>query len=114
MSSVKRLDIYRGADLVGSLYDEQPMRFVYDDNWRHHHKEAISPNISLSQAEHSGQAVEAYFENLLPEAMLVLIDQVAHDLNQVAAVGTEKTMVERLHQYITGNTKGFQKRIFSE
>ncbi|MFA6041670.1 MAG: type II toxin-antitoxin system HipA family toxin, partial [Methylophilus sp.] len=32
------------------------------------HKEAISPIIGLSQVEHSGQAVESYFENLLPEA----------------------------------------------
>lgn len=54
--------------LVGTLLDESPIKFVYDAIWRQKDQEAISPNIGLSQAEHSGQAVEAYFENLLPEA----------------------------------------------
>ena len=68
MSDVKKLEIYKGADLVGTLYDEHPMKFVYDDAWHRHHKRAISPNLSLANPVHSGEAVEAYFENLLPEA----------------------------------------------
>lgn len=68
MSSPKKLLVYRGEALVGTLLDESPIKFVYDAIWQQKHREAISPNIGLSQAEHSGQAVEAYFENLLPEA----------------------------------------------
>lgn len=68
MSVVKKLAIYRDNELVGTLLDESPIKFVYDTAWRQNHQEAISPNIGLTQAEHSGQAVESYFENLLPEA----------------------------------------------
>jgi serine/threonine-protein kinase HipA len=68
MSAVRKLAVYRDETLVGLLIDESPIKFVYDATWRQHHQEAISPNIGLSQAEHSGQAVESYFENLLPEA----------------------------------------------
>lgn len=68
MSPVRKLAVYRNDELVGLLLDESPIKFVYDASWRQHHHEAISPNIGLSQAEHSGQMVDAYFENLLPEA----------------------------------------------
>jgi serine/threonine-protein kinase HipA len=91
MSIAKRLDVYRGADLVGALYDEYPIRFVYDETWRHHNKESVSPNISLSQTEHSGQAVEAYFENLLPEAgirdLLKLKHQVTTTFGLLCVIG---------------------------
>lgn len=68
MSIVNKLAVYRNGVLVGTLFDETPIKFIYDALWLQNHQEAISPNISLSQAEHSGQAVESYFENLLPEA----------------------------------------------
>ena len=68
MSAVRKLAVYRDDALVGILIDESPIKFVYDVAWRQNHQEAISPNIGLSQAEHSGLAVESYFENLLPEA----------------------------------------------
>lgn len=68
MNEPKKLLVYRGEALVGTLLDESPIKFVYDANWQQKHQEAISPNIGVSQAEHSGEIVEAYFENLLPEA----------------------------------------------
>lgn len=68
MSAPKKLVVYREGVLVGTLLDESPIKFVYDATWHKKYQEAISPNIGLSQAEHTGQAVEAYFENLLPEA----------------------------------------------
>ena len=68
MSAVRKLAVYRDDVLVGSLLDESPIKFVYNPAWRKNHQEAISPNISLSQVEHAGVAVESYFENLLPEA----------------------------------------------
>lgn len=68
MSEVKKLAVYRDDALVGMLLDESPIKFAYDDSWLQNHQEAISPYINLSQAEHSGQSVETYFENLLPEA----------------------------------------------
>jgi serine/threonine-protein kinase HipA len=68
MSAPKKLLVYRDEALVGMLLDELPIKFVYDAAWRQKHKEAISPIIGISQVEHSGQVVESYFENLLPEA----------------------------------------------
>lgn len=68
MNATKKLFVYRDKALVGTLLDESPIKFIYDASWRENHQEAISPNIGISQAEHSGQAVESYFENLLPEA----------------------------------------------
>lgn len=68
MGASKKLFVYRDNALVGTLIDESPIKFVYDATWRQNHQEPISPNMGLSQVEHSGQTVEAYFENLLPEA----------------------------------------------
>lgn len=68
MATIKKLDIYRENQLVGTLFDEAPIKFVYDATWQKSHQVGISPQIPLSQAEHSGQNVESYFENLLPEA----------------------------------------------
>jgi serine/threonine-protein kinase HipA len=68
MSATRKLAVYRDTELVGTLFDEAPIRFVYDPSWRQNHQEAVSPNIRLSEAEHSGPTVDAYFENLLPEA----------------------------------------------
>lgn len=68
MATIKNLDIYRENQLVGTLFDEAPIKFVYDATWQKSHQVGISPQIPLSQAEHSGQNVESYFENLLPEA----------------------------------------------
>lgn len=91
MSVVKRLAVYRDDRLVGTLLDESPIKFVYDAAWRRNHQEAISPNINLSQAEHSGQTVESYFENLLPEAgirdLLKLKFQVTSTFGLLSVIG---------------------------
>jgi len=68
--SVKKLAVYRDQTLVGTLFDETPLRFVYDAAWRERSHGSISPNIDMAQAEHTGLAVESYFENLLPEASI--------------------------------------------
>lgn len=70
MNVAKRPEVYRGAELVGYLYNDHPIRFAYDETWCLHHTEYVSPNIGIYQPEHSGKAVEAYFENLLPEASI--------------------------------------------
>ncbi len=91
MSMVKKLAVYRDDELVGTLFDESPIKFIYDTVWRQNNQQAISPNINLSQAEHSGQAVESYFENLLPEAgirdLLKLKFQVTTTFGLLAVIG---------------------------
>jgi serine/threonine-protein kinase HipA len=91
MSATRKLAVYRVTELVGTLFDEAPIRFVYDTSWRQNHQEAISPNIKLSEAEHSGLAVDAYFENLLPEAgirdLIKLKYQVTTTFGLLGAIG---------------------------
>lgn len=45
--------------------------------------------------------------------LLGKLDETSEDINTVAAIGTEKTMVERLNLHIASNTKRFQKRLFT-
>ncbi|MGS1110283.1 HipA domain-containing protein [Achromobacter anxifer] len=68
MTVADALDIYHANRKVGRLFDERPLRFVYDDawlNWAGAH--AISPSVPLRGGDHAGDAVHAFFENLLPE-----------------------------------------------
>lgn len=68
MSNVDALDLYRDGQKVGRLFDEQPLRFAYDDAWiAHPDARPISPSIPLVQGDQSTEAVHAFFENLLPE-----------------------------------------------
>lgn len=91
MSTTKKLFVYRGETLVGTLLDESPIKFVYDVAWRKNYQEAISPNIGLSEIEHSGESVESYFENLLPEAgirdLLKLKYQTTTTFGLLSAIG---------------------------
>lgn len=88
---MRKLAVYRNTELVGTLLDQSPIKFIYDSAWLQNHQEAISPNINLSQAEHSGQAVESYFENLLPEAgirdLLKLRYQVTSTFGLLSVIG---------------------------
>lgn len=90
MSNAETLHIYQGDTLVGTLHDEQPLRFSYTESWHKHHP-AISPSLDTSQAEHAGNNVEAYFENLLPEAsireLLKLRYQVSSTFGLLKAIG---------------------------
>ena len=71
MPTTNVLNVFRGAELVGSLFDEEPMRFVYADRWlQKPETKCIAPDMEIKAAEHTGAAVVAYFENLLPEAAI--------------------------------------------
>lgn len=91
MAGVKSLHVYRDSALVGALFDETPVRFVYDAAWRQSHLTGISPQLPLARAESSGPAVESYFENLLPEAgireLLKLKYQVTSTFGLLSAIG---------------------------
>lgn len=50
-----QLDLYLGTDQMGSLYDTEPPQFAYVDAWL---------------ARPQPTAVQAFFENLLPEGEL--------------------------------------------
>lgn len=68
MIKADALDLYQDGHKVGRLFDEQPLRFVYDDAWlSHRDARPISPSIPLLHGDQSSEAVHAFFENLLPE-----------------------------------------------
>lgn len=53
---------------MGRLFDERPLRFVYDKAWMSASDAyPISPAMPLTQHDHAGEVVHAFFENLLPE-----------------------------------------------
>lgn len=79
MKTTRALKLFLGDVLVGTLLDETPLKFEYDYSWLNQaHATPISPNISLSPQTHAGEAVEAYFENLLPEAGLRDLLKIKH------------------------------------
>jgi serine/threonine-protein kinase HipA len=45
--------------------------------------------------------------------LLEVLNGISDEINAMASLGTEKTMVERLNQHIASNTKSFQKRLFT-
>ncbi|MBD3894649.1 type II toxin-antitoxin system HipA family toxin [Halomonas sp. ML-15] len=71
MASNDALELYHGHRHVGRLHDAQPLRFEYAPAWLGHSEAvSLSPSLPLSQQVHAGDAVLAYFENLLPEGDL--------------------------------------------
>lgn len=77
MREAKKLDIYREQQLVGTLFNEEPIKFVYSSSYQ---GRILSPNLPLSQATHSGLAVESYFENLLPESTIREVLKLRHQV----------------------------------
>lgn len=71
MANDDTLKVYHGDQYVGRLYDAQPLRFEYAPEWLEHPEAvSLSPSLPLMQQAHVGDAVLAYFENLLPEGDL--------------------------------------------
>lgn len=91
MTTAKRLDVYRGEDLVGTLINDTPIKFIYAKQWQDKNHTGISPQLPLSQTEHTGATVESYFENLLPEAgireLLKLKHQVTSTFGLLSVIG---------------------------
>ncbi len=91
MAEVRKLDVFREDELVGVLNDETPLRFIYAEPVLRQGKEPISPAFGLGQAEYAGEVVEAFFENLLPEAgireLLKLKYQVSSTFGLLMAIG---------------------------
>ncbi len=71
MASDDALELYHGDRHVGRLHDAQPLRFEYVTAWLEYPEAvSLSPSLPLAQQVHVGDAVLAYFENLVPEGDL--------------------------------------------
>lgn len=68
--SGRSLDLYAVDALVGTLFDEQPLRFRYAPSWIAEGGLSLAPGLPADVPTHAGADVESFFENLLPEGRL--------------------------------------------
>lgn len=95
MASARALDVYRNDRLIGTLFDETPLRFRYADAWiQANDAEPIAPMLGLHQQEHTGELVYAYFENLLPEG----------DIRRYLSISQHATTIFGLLSAVGGDT----------
>jgi len=67
---LKQLDVYAGDALAGYLREDGDgsLSFTYSRQWlRRAAAMPLAPALALTDGEHTGEAVLAYFDNLLPE-----------------------------------------------
>jgi serine/threonine-protein kinase HipA len=67
-----RLDVYYGPELVGTLRDSSPLAFEYAASWLERAQPMAVAAIALEPGRNDSAAVQAFFENLLPEGELRL------------------------------------------
>ena len=68
--SVEYLNVYLGAELVGSVFNTDPLSFEYAETWLARPNPVQIANISQSAGRISSEFVLAFFDNLLPEGAL--------------------------------------------
>jgi serine/threonine-protein kinase HipA len=66
----ERLEMFFGDDVVGTIHDTTPLGFEYADRWLNGADSFPVASIPLSPGLSQSEAVEAFFENLLPEGEL--------------------------------------------
>ena len=122
-SHAKNLSIYYTAkddvrltpfyDLIStSLYPDLSRKFAFKigsegkpSDIRKEHIEAMANSLGFKPKYVLKIAEE------VSSALLTELNNVSEEIDAMASVGTEKTMVERLSQYIASNTSSFQKRL---
>ncbi len=70
MARPDHLDVYYGSELVGTIHDTSPVGFEYAPAWLDRHERMTVAAIALQPGRHATPAVQAFFENLLPEGEL--------------------------------------------
>jgi serine/threonine-protein kinase HipA len=70
MKRPDRLDVYYGSELVGTIHDASPVAFEYAPGWLEGDERMTVAAIALQPGRNDSAAVQAFFENLLPEGEL--------------------------------------------
>ncbi len=70
MQRPDRLDVYYGSELVGTIHDTSPVTFEYAASWLDRAQRMPVAAIALQRGRNDSAAVQAFFENLLPEGEL--------------------------------------------
>lgn len=64
------LDVFLNDDLVGTVFDTEPISFEYSDPWLADRNALAVGSIPKQPERHDGAEVIAFFDNLLPEGDL--------------------------------------------
>lgn len=70
MTRTDRLDVYFGAEFVGTIHDASPIAFEYAPKWLERAEPMAIAAIRLKPGRNDTAEVQAFFENLLPEGEL--------------------------------------------
>lgn len=96
MNGPARLDVYYGAEPVGTLVDDTPLAFEYAPAWLARDERLTVGLVPLQPGPQQGPAVQAFFENLLPEG----------ELRQFLAQQRQASSVFSLLRAVAGDTAG--------
>lgn len=70
MARPSQLDVFFGDEWVGALHDESPLAFEYAPAWLGRAEPMPLATVALAPGRNNSGAVQAFFENLLPEGEL--------------------------------------------
>lgn len=91
-----RLDVWYGNELVGTVHDSTPLAFEYAPGWLAGGQRMSLATISLQPGRQDSAAVQAFFENLLPEG----------DLREYLAAQRKASTLFSLLLEVAGDTAG--------
>ncbi|MFN0164191.1 MAG: type II toxin-antitoxin system HipA family toxin [Burkholderiales bacterium] len=96
MQPVDELDVFYGEEPVGTLYDTAPLAFEYSSAWLKRAARMAVAAIPLVAGRNDSAAVQAFFENLLPEG----------ELRQYLAEKNKASTLFALMREVAGDTAG--------
>jgi serine/threonine-protein kinase HipA len=91
-----RLDVFFNEERVGSVHDSSPLSFEYSAEWLTRREPAQVAGITLAIGRSDAPAVQAFFENLLPEG----------DLRSYLAISRKASTLFGLLLETAGDTAG--------
>ncbi len=93
----RHLDVYQNNWLIGELRDTSPLTFRYNNTWLNHKDAtALSEKLPLIADAQQNIAVQAYFENLLPEG----------DIRRQLSISRQATTIFGLLEAMGGDVAG--------
>ena len=93
---MNQLDVFFGAELVGSVFDSLPLSFRYAEEWLARPQPAQIAAIAPAPGLVNSEAVTAFFENLLPEG----------ELRSFIAASKKASTLFALLREVAGDTAG--------
>lgn len=93
----RHLDVYQNNQLIGELQDTSPLTFRYHNTWLNHKEAtALGEKLPLTADAQQNMAVQAYFENLLPEG----------DMRRLLSISRQVTTIFGLLEAVGGDVAG--------